>query len=197
MSIWKLEQINSEVLILMALKQESQGLFENAGFQVHYTGVGKINATIKATELALQKKPKYTRSLVTTTRTSVSNGVGSPGFGACCVSFNTGAERQMGSSNRPSSVMEPEERTAAAMRGSSLALAPALRAEASSKRKRQKKKVHQPKIGKHSCPFFVSFAAMYLYSESLTAYKRLITREVTMMRISTAVVVATLFRVPP
>ena len=59
MSIWKPAQINSEVLILMAIKHESQGLFEKAGFQVHYTGIGKINATHKATELALLKKPKY------------------------------------------------------------------------------------------------------------------------------------------
>lgn len=38
--------------------------------------------------------------------------------------------------------------------------------------------VLKPKIGKHSCPFFVSFAAMQLYCESLTAYMRLKTREV-------------------
>src|SRR5882724_10533764 len=87
---------------------------------------------------SLHRKPKYTRSLVTTTRTSVSNGVGSPGFGDCCVSFNTGAERQMGSSNRPSSVMEPDERTAASMLGSSLPLALKPLVEASSNMKRQK-----------------------------------------------------------
>lgn len=36
----------------------------------------------------------------------------------------------------------------------------------------------KPKIGKPSCGFFVSFAAMQFYCESLTEYKRLKTREV-------------------
>jgi len=38
--------------------------------------------------------------------------------------------------------------------------------------------VGKPKIGKPSCGFFVSFAAMQFYCESLTEYKRLKTREV-------------------
>jgi len=43
------------------------------------------------------------------TWTWVSYGVGCPGFGACCVSFITGASRQAGSFNRPSSVIEADE----------------------------------------------------------------------------------------
>jgi adenosylhomocysteine nucleosidase len=31
-------------LIVMALAEESQGLIEKTGFEVHYTGVGKVNA---------------------------------------------------------------------------------------------------------------------------------------------------------
>src|SRR5712692_8903962 len=65
------------------------------------------------------------RSRVTTTRTSVSYGVGSPGFGDCCVSFNTGASRHTGSSSRPSSTIEAEGRTTASTLGPSLARASA------------------------------------------------------------------------
>lgn len=35
----------------MAVPLESQGLFEAQGIKVHYTGIGKINATIKLMEL--------------------------------------------------------------------------------------------------------------------------------------------------
>src|SRR6266550_721240 len=43
------------------------------------------------------------------TWTWVSYGVGRPGLGACCTSFITGASRQAGSFNRPSSVIEGDE----------------------------------------------------------------------------------------
>lgn len=42
----------------MALPQESQGLFERANIPVFYSGVGKINAAHKATELILKHKPR-------------------------------------------------------------------------------------------------------------------------------------------
>jgi adenosylhomocysteine nucleosidase len=35
----------------MALPNESKGLFEQAGIQVHYSGIGKINAAFKAFEV--------------------------------------------------------------------------------------------------------------------------------------------------
>src|SRR5260221_13254012 len=53
------------------------------------------------------------RSFVTTTRTSVSIGVGSPGLGDCWTSFSTGASRHTGSFNFPSRVIEAEESTTA------------------------------------------------------------------------------------
>src|SRR6266576_5002395 len=43
------------------------------------------------------------------TWTWVSYRVACPGFGACCTSFTTGASRQAGSFNRPSSVIEMDE----------------------------------------------------------------------------------------
>jgi adenosylhomocysteine nucleosidase len=46
----------SEVLLLMALPQESQGLFEKNGVPVVYTGIGKINATISATETIMRTR---------------------------------------------------------------------------------------------------------------------------------------------
>jgi adenosylhomocysteine nucleosidase len=39
--------------LLMALPDESQQLFEHAGIQVHYSGIGKINACFKAYELIM------------------------------------------------------------------------------------------------------------------------------------------------
>src|SRR5882757_3360076 len=58
------------------------------------------------------------RSFVTTTRTSVSCGVDSPGLGDCCTSFSTGASRHTDSSNLPSRVIEAEESTTAVAFGS-------------------------------------------------------------------------------
>lgn len=37
--------------LIMALPDESQGLFEQAGIQVHYSGIGKVNAAFKAFEV--------------------------------------------------------------------------------------------------------------------------------------------------
>lgn len=41
-------------LLIMALPAESQGLFEKAAIQVHYCGIGKVNAAWKTTELILK-----------------------------------------------------------------------------------------------------------------------------------------------
>jgi adenosylhomocysteine nucleosidase len=49
----------SKGLIFMALPQESQGKFENEGFQVQYTGVGKIKATFTATRLLEKYRPEW------------------------------------------------------------------------------------------------------------------------------------------
>ncbi len=45
-------------LILMAYEGESQGLFENAALPVYFTGLGKVNAALKTTELILKLKPE-------------------------------------------------------------------------------------------------------------------------------------------
>lgn len=37
--------------LIMALPSESKGLFEQAGIQVHYSGIGKVNAAFKAYEV--------------------------------------------------------------------------------------------------------------------------------------------------
>ena len=49
----------NDYLIFMALKQESQGLFEAEGIKVYYTGVGKIKATYSAVKLIEIHKPKW------------------------------------------------------------------------------------------------------------------------------------------
>ena len=38
----------SDLALIMALPNESKGLFEQAGVQVHYSGIGKVNAAFKA-----------------------------------------------------------------------------------------------------------------------------------------------------
>ena len=43
--------INSDFALIMALPSESKGLFEQAGIQVHYSGIGKVNAAFKAFEV--------------------------------------------------------------------------------------------------------------------------------------------------
>ena len=43
--------MQSDIALIMALPNESKGLFEQAGIQVHYSGIGKINAAFKAFEV--------------------------------------------------------------------------------------------------------------------------------------------------
>jgi adenosylhomocysteine nucleosidase len=57
--------VASETLILMALPQESQALFEGEGITIHYSGIGKVNATFKATELMLNHRFKQIVNLGT------------------------------------------------------------------------------------------------------------------------------------
>lgn len=53
-------------LIVIALKQESQGLFEKGGFQPLYTGIGKLNAAFTLERaLQKQKKPQFVINLGT------------------------------------------------------------------------------------------------------------------------------------
>lgn len=54
-----------EVVLVMALPSESQKLFEQAGVEVFYSGIGKVNAAITATELIHRKKPKILINLGT------------------------------------------------------------------------------------------------------------------------------------
>lgn len=55
----------NEVAVIMALPSESQSLLENAGIQIHYCGIGKINAAFKTTEVILKHKPKLILNLGT------------------------------------------------------------------------------------------------------------------------------------
>ena len=41
----------SDLALIMALPNESKGLFEQAGVHVHYSGIGKVNAAFKAFEV--------------------------------------------------------------------------------------------------------------------------------------------------
>lgn len=43
--------MHSDLALIMALPNESKGLFEQAGIEVHYSGIGKINAAFKAFEV--------------------------------------------------------------------------------------------------------------------------------------------------
>lgn len=61
MSILKID----ETLVIMAMPAESQKAFEKAGIEVHYTGIGKINATFKATELIIGRPVKQVLNLGT------------------------------------------------------------------------------------------------------------------------------------
>ena len=54
-----------ETLVLMALPIESQRAFETAGIQVHYCGIGKINAAFKTTELLMSQRIKQVLNLGT------------------------------------------------------------------------------------------------------------------------------------
>lgn len=48
MGLWK----QSEIALIVALPSETQGLFED--IPVHYCGIGKVNAAMKATEVILK-----------------------------------------------------------------------------------------------------------------------------------------------
>lgn len=54
-----------DFILIMALPIESQGLFEKAGVEVHYCGIGKINAAWKTTELILKNPGKKILNLGT------------------------------------------------------------------------------------------------------------------------------------
>jgi adenosylhomocysteine nucleosidase len=54
-----------DLALIMALPQESQGHFETQKIEVHYSGVGKINAATLATEIILQKKVRHVLNLGT------------------------------------------------------------------------------------------------------------------------------------
>lgn len=56
----------------MALPSESQGLFEKTQYQVHYCGIGKVNAAFKATDLIHQFKPQLVLNLGTAGSTKFS-----------------------------------------------------------------------------------------------------------------------------
>ena len=43
--------MNTDTALIMALPNESKGLFEQAGIEVHYSGIGKINAALKRLKL--------------------------------------------------------------------------------------------------------------------------------------------------
>lgn len=49
----------------MALPIESQRAFENAGIEVHYCGIGKVNAAFKTTELLMSRSIKQILNLGT------------------------------------------------------------------------------------------------------------------------------------
>lgn len=55
----------NDVGLILAIPQESQNHFENAGIEVHYSGIGKINAATVATEVILNKKPRHILNLGT------------------------------------------------------------------------------------------------------------------------------------
>lgn len=43
--------MKNDLALIMAIPDESQNLFEQAGVEVHYSGIGKINAAFKAFEV--------------------------------------------------------------------------------------------------------------------------------------------------
>lgn len=55
----------NDIALLMALPGESHGLFEAAGFHVHYTGIGKVNAAMAATDVIHKTKCKVIINLGT------------------------------------------------------------------------------------------------------------------------------------
>lgn len=55
----------NDLALLMALPGESQGLFEKENFTVHYTGIGKVNAAMVATDIIHKTKCKVILNLGT------------------------------------------------------------------------------------------------------------------------------------
>jgi adenosylhomocysteine nucleosidase len=55
----------SDLALIMALPNESKGLFEAEGIQVHYSGIGKVNAAFKAFEVIQKTKCKTLLNLGT------------------------------------------------------------------------------------------------------------------------------------
>lgn len=53
------------VVLLMALPSESQGLLEKAGYEIHYCGIGKVNAAFKTTDLIYLYRPQLVLNLGT------------------------------------------------------------------------------------------------------------------------------------
>ncbi|MBC7420242.1 MAG: hypothetical protein H7328_05890 [Bdellovibrio sp.] len=54
-----------DVLLVMALKEESQGLFEAAGISPYYTGVGLVKTTYQLNQWLLEHQPKRVINLGT------------------------------------------------------------------------------------------------------------------------------------
>jgi adenosylhomocysteine nucleosidase len=60
--------LKDDILLVIALPEESGGLFEKSGFSILYTGVGKVNACYSLTKKLLELKregetPKYVVNL--------------------------------------------------------------------------------------------------------------------------------------
>ena len=55
----------NDVAVLMALQNESQGLFEKESIAVHYTGIGKVNAALTAMDVIHKTKCKVIINLGT------------------------------------------------------------------------------------------------------------------------------------
>jgi adenosylhomocysteine nucleosidase len=56
---------SSDVQVIVALPMETQGLFEAQNIPVHYSGIGKVNAAFKATEVILKTGCKHILNLGT------------------------------------------------------------------------------------------------------------------------------------
>ncbi len=71
-----------DVLLVMALKEESQGLFEAAGINPNYLGVGLVKTTFKLQQLLQQHKPRRVINLGTAGSRTIK-----PGSLVECTSF--------------------------------------------------------------------------------------------------------------
>lgn len=54
-----------DILLIMALPNESKGLFEAQSIPVYYSGIGKVNAALTAMDLIHKVKPKLVLNLGT------------------------------------------------------------------------------------------------------------------------------------